>query len=237
LAHSHAIASLVPRTRVATSGRDVHQDIGAGVREIYSSVASTTLTMPTQVVANPLHATGNDIADISHVVLWALTAIDVDVASAVDGYAGEGAIDRMIRVSTEAAIPFSSAGSTGGQALGPQPVANALAILRDAEHVDLGVLYEADFGLACQAKSGRYNAPVALTLDFNSGHIAEPPEPADDDQRTRNRFAASRTDGSYAVVEDADSIAGEGLYDDSDTFNTATDDQLLNMAGWKIHAG
>ena len=161
-----------------------------------------------------------------------------DHAGATLAYAGEMAHERIERVCGEAGIAYASTGATArSQRLGPQPIGTPLQIIRDAEAVDRGVLFEAEFGLGYQGKQQRYNAPVLLALDFGSSHIAEPPQPADDDQRTRNRFTASRPDGAEATVEDAASIAAEGLYDDSATVNVYSDEQLPNIAGWRVHGG
>lgn len=161
----------------------------------------------------------------------------VSLASgALYGYAGELAKARISRMCTEGSIGFLAGGASQSQALGPQPIATRLGVMRDAEATDLGVLYEAEFGLAYQSKMDRYDAAVGMSLTYAT-HIADPLEPADDDQQTRNRFTATRSDGSEATIEDADSIAAEGLYDDSAAVNTYTDDQLVNIAGWLVHQG
>jgi hypothetical protein len=88
----------------------------------------------------------------------------------------------------------------------------------------------------------RYNAAVALALDLNQGHIAELPEPADDDQRTRNLWTASRPDGSEYTAEQTTGpmgtgAQGPGTYDDSLEVNVEDDDQLDDQAGWRLHLG
>lgn len=227
------------RITAAQSGADITVTLYVdGALENGGTVASRTLTMPTEVVVNPLGVTGNNIVDMAHIVVWAPTATQIDVAAATDGYAGEMAHERIERTCADAGIPYASTGKAStSQLLGPQPMATPLGVMRDAESVDTGVLYEAEFGLAYQTKAERYNAIVGLTLDFDLGQVAEAPEPADDDQKTVNRFTASRTGGSEATAEDSASIAADGLYDDSATVNVYADDQLVHVAGWRVHQG
>ncbi|MGE5827714.1 MAG: hypothetical protein ACM30G_05030 [Micromonosporaceae bacterium] len=236
--------------RLTQSGSGIATELWAdGVQVDTGTLASTTLGI-VGLLAGPVPAagaldaitvnnTGASIA-LGHVALFADSSAMAggDYHDAAIGYAGEMAHERIERMCSVAGIAYASTGATArSQQLGPQPIGTPLQVIRDAEAVDRGVLFEADFGLGYQGKQQRYNAPVLLALDFDQSHIAEAPQPADDDQRTRNRFTASRTDGSEATVEDADSIAAEGLYDDSLTVNTYTDEQLANYAGWRVHEG
>lgn len=155
-------------------------------------------------------------------------------ARAAFGYVGEQAHERVIRVCREEGIQLRcTAGKSA--ALGKQPVGTALAVLRDAERADLGVLYEHEFGLGYKALTEYYNQPVQLELDFNQGHIGEPPEADDSDLRVRNQWTVSRSDGSSATVLDHDYDVADGLVDGSTTLNVETDEQLAHVAGWLVH--
>lgn len=229
--------------------RVVGTQVGAGLREtLYvDGVAASpdgfdgTLEMPEHIVVNaalPVPAAASNPSSVSHLAIWQPYRSSATTYLAADGYAGEMAHERIERMCAVAGVTYASTGATArSQQLGPQPVATALQIIRDAESVDHGVVFESAFGLGYQGKQQRYNVPVGLALDFNASHIAEAPQPADDDQGTANRVAVSRTDGSEAIVEDSASVAAEGLYDDSETANTYTDEQLANIAGWHVHEG
>lgn len=204
---------------------------------------SGTLQMPLAVVVNAAvaaHSAAN-VDSASHLAFWAPYRSSDTTYGAADGYSGELAHDRIRRICSEESIPYKAA-SASTVAMGPQSRDKALAILREAEAADMGSLYEIDWGLGFQSTLDRYNAPVLLTLDFNQGNIAEPPQPADDDQRTRNKVTASRSDGSEYTAEQTDGpmgtgAQGPGVYDDSVTVNVETDSQLPSQAGWRVHLG
>jgi hypothetical protein len=162
-------------------------------------------------------------------------------AQAMNGHAGELAHERMRRLCREEGVQFTTQAATSA-AMGPQPTGTLLGLLRDCEVADQGVLHEYQYGLAYQALSERYNQPVAFNLDFDSGHIAGTPEPADDDQRLVNKFTASRPDGSSATAEEEAGTlgtgpGGSGVYDSSATVNVEADSQLADFASWRVHLG
>jgi hypothetical protein len=162
-----------------------------------------------------------------------------DIGAAGFGYVGERAHVRIARLCTEEAIIYSSVASTS-VALGPQPTATALDAMRDAETVDMGVLYERHFGLAYQSRAERYNAPVGLTLDFDAGDVAVEPEPTDDDQRILNRYTADRSGGATSTIEQTSGPLGSdtvGVYGNGATLNVYADSQLPDEAGWRVHVG
>src|SRR5678816_4731065 len=66
--------------------------------------------------------------------------------------------------------------------------------------------------------------------------------PADDDQRTRNRWTVSRSGGISTTVEQTTGTmgtgaGGPGVWKDSATVNVEDDDQLASEAGWRVHIG
>lgn len=162
-------------------------------------------------------------------------------APAMNGYTGEMAHERVIRLCREQRIPLLC-NATRSAVLGPQPRGRLLEVLRATEKADQGaVLYEHEFGLAYQSLPERYNQDVALTVDIALGQVAEDLEPDDNDLRFRNQWTAKRPDGSSATVQGRDGNAGETLgptdplYDDEDVFAVGTDAQLPHIAGWLAH--
>ncbi len=180
-----------------------------------------------------------------HVGFWADTAFTADTAvtnsQAFDGHAGELAHRRLARLCREERIPFTTDAVTSA-AMGPQRPGNILALLRECEAADQGLLTERGYGLAYQSMSQRYNQPVVFDLDFSSGHIAGVPTPADDIQRLVNRFTASRSGGSSATAEREDGplgtgTGGSGVFEGSASVNVEADTQLLSYAGMKVWLG
>lgn len=196
--------------------------------------------MPRQVRA---YATsGNSGWSTGHWALYTDPAILTSAniapnARAMSAFAGELAHERAIRLCREEGVSLVCT-SAISPAMGPQADASLLDNLRACETTDGGVLFESEFGLGFQSLDDRLNAPVQFELDFDQSHIADTPEPADDDQRIANRITVARSDGSYEIVEDADSIATNGLYETPRaTVNVDTDDELLDVGGRRLAAG
>lgn len=154
------------------------------------------------------------------------------------GYTGETAADRITRVSSEEGVSVAIIGDAGqSEAMGPQPVASYLDILRDCENADGGLLYERRDGrLAYQTRAARYNATTRLTL-ADMAAIAPPLEPTDDDQHLANDYTASRDGGGSARAFDQDHIDAVGQYASSGSVNVESDEQLPHQAGWRVHLG
>lgn len=226
-----------------------HQE-GAGLRltvyvdgvSFFDDGFNETVMMPTFFAVNTTYdpaspSFAGNIPFFSHAAFWnAIRATTPSTYLASDGYAGEQAHARIARLCSEEGVTFTGTASVS-PTMGPQGIDTFVTLLREAEGVDLGVLYERGFGLGYQSRTERHNAPVALTMDFDQGHIFVNPEHADDDQRTRNRWTVSRTGGGEATIEDTANIALNGLYDDSAELNLETDAQCEQEASWLVHVG
>ncbi|MDX3047551.1 alkaline phosphatase D family protein [Streptomyces scabiei] len=83
-----------------------------------------------------------------------------------------------------------------------------------------------------------------FALDYAAGHISDPFEPTDDDQKLRNEITARRTDGgeyTYSKTtgpqntnDPADNTDGVGVYDEGIEVNVADDAQLPDQAAWRV---
>lgn len=181
-----------------------------------------------------------DSTMVSH--LWVgddlLPFVDSTFQLVSDGYAGETAGARMVRLADEESLPLVVVGDTADTSpMGAQTSATLLDLLRECEDADLGVLHERGAGLGYLTRASRYNTGPVMVLDFASGHIAAPPEPTDDDQRLRNQVTVTRSRGSSVTARDEDSIAVDGLYSDDLTVNVETDGQATDHAYWRLHLG
>lgn len=165
-----------------------------------------------------------------------LPFVDANFSLVSNGYIGESASSRITRVAAESGIPVGAL-TGASEPMGRQKEANLLDLLRETEDADQGVLYERGNSLAYRPRSRRYNNPPTMALDWSLGHLDEPPEPQDDDQRLRNQWTVERVDGSSAVALDQASIDLVGLYDDSAELNIAHDDRLGDFASWLLHLG
>jgi len=117
-----------------------------------------------------------------------------------------------------------------------------LDLYRTSEATDGGVLYEQGFGLGYLTRVGRYNPPVSLAMDYAQGHLWQPPEPVDDDQRLRNRASVVRAFGSTGVFEKRTGPSGVdtvGPYETggSLTLNISPDENLVDRAALEVAQG
>lgn len=207
--------------------RSVGANFSVGVSDSYSGTAPSVVSVAAQALVDGMA--------VAH--LWAgddaLDLTDGTFAAVSNGYTGETAGARLTRLSGETGVPIQVlTGDT--EPMGAQKAGKFLDLFRECEAADLGVLYERGNGLTYRPRTRRYTPPVAMALDWSLGHLDEPPEPQDDDQRLRTYITANRTDGSYAVAYDPDAII---TYEDSVTLNIESDDRLEDFAAWLLHLG
>lgn len=155
-----------------------------------------------------------------------------------DGYAGETAGARAIRLAQAEGVPLLVMGDPAKTAaMGVQSASTFLALVRECEEADQGLLVERGAGLGLLTNRFRVNVPVGMALDFASGHIADAPEPTDDDLNLTNVVTLTRTNGSTVTALSASSVALSGAYTDELTVNLYLDAQLDDQAGWRLHMG
>lgn len=176
-------------------------------------------------------------------------ATDTGVYDFADtGFLGDDATARIDRLCAEEGIPVVFPGGTGPTTpVGPQRTAAALDLLADAADADLGILYEhrSTPALAFRRRVSLYNQRPALALDYTARHEVAPPlEPVDDDQTVRNDITLSRPGGSSArAVLDTGALSvlpppnGVGRYNTAESVSVRSDDQLSDLAAWRLHLG
>lgn len=220
---------------------DITTWLGGGFDMDNASVAGT-LGAITQVIINPFAQNLSDGITLGHVAIYSDASVDSDTITAVEGFDGDGTHSRVERLCTEENIPLESVFGAA-QFMGPQGTKTLLEMLREAEAAEQGLLFESGAGLVFRRLPELYNRPEGLTLDRLEGHLAEPPEPTDDDQRLRNDVKVSRPTGSFARYESEDpyyspsSATGPGRYDEERTLNLSFDSVLQQHAEWLVWLG
>ncbi|MFP3902389.1 MAG: hypothetical protein ACLFXM_16150 [Acidimicrobiia bacterium] len=196
------------------------------------TLAGTDLGRPS-AVANLYEAPADGIS-WGHLVVTTDTEVGW-LAPADRGWTGERAHERIDRLCNEERIPHAVHG-TASEPMGPQAASPILDLLREAEAVDGGVLYEDEAArLAYLTREGRYNQAPALEL--TGEHLAAPPEPTDDDAGLVNDVTVKREGGSSARAVDDESVAEEGRYEHEVTVNAESDGRLHHLAHWRKHLG
>ncbi|MFI5755618.1 hypothetical protein [Streptomyces sp. NPDC051569] len=195
---------------------------------------------------------------LGHLSVVAIPANANDNAGSViydgadSGFAGESAIDRLVRLAQEephlALSVIDGDRTRAAELMGPQRPAALLDLLQACAESDGGILHENREALALvyRDRTSLYNQRPVLTLDYAAaGEVAPPLEPTEDDQHLRNDITIQRDGGSSgrAVIETGPlsvlppEQGGVGLYDESVTLSLATDDQPLQIAAWRAVLG
>lgn len=120
--------------------------------------------------------------------------------------------------------------------MGPQQIDTLVANLQDIVATDGGRLTERAGGFRYRVRSTLHNQDDALTVTPQP-HMPVAPEPTRDNQNIRNDITADRPTGSSVHVTDQASIKQRGPVEDTITVNPATDDQLAQIAYWRLHIG
>ena len=225
------------RAEASQSGGNIALNVKVdGVTVITQTMTTQTLGGITQVTVNPTGEPDDEVPAIGHIAVWAPWSSTADTVAAFRGYAGETASARMVRLCAEDGIPNRVDGAGDSLAMGPQPSATLLPLLQECAETDGGILYERTDGtIGYLSRVSRYNRPADWALTY--GQLVPGVKPTDDDQQIRNDVTASRSGGSSAQRDDPDHIAIFGRYDDRISVNPATDEVLVNQAGWAVHVG
>lgn len=203
---------------------------------------SGTLTGTAGVVTSFLvpPSTGTNGFAIGHVAVWNTAPSLSRVDPAAYGFNGESPVTRISRLCVEQGDQVTATG-TSNSAMGIQSADTYVNLLRAAETVDQGLLYDGfNPGLSYTSRDLRENAAVGLTLDASQQDLTPPFAPLDDDQITLNSYTATRQGGSsYIATDTTDSLStgNIGTYSSSGTFNTQFDSDLQHDASWQVHLG
>lgn len=158
-----------------------------------------------------------------------------------NGWVGETAANRFIRLCQEEGVPFLVFGDPDASApMGPQRPGTLVDLLQECADAELGILCEQrhSIGLAFRTRGSLYNQDPLFDVDALSKGLVNPFDPVLDDQRLRNDITVTRVNGSSTTVTDDTSVGAEGRYQESvPALNVWTDGQLPDIAGWELHRG
>lgn len=228
----------VQQVTTTITGRIVCYDLVAGTGGGATSTATTgTIGAPQNWAI--YGGTGFQSAAAGPIVFYptASPVITAALIAAGRGFANETADARVVRICSERGVRLDLLAGTGSK-LGAQASDTLLGTLNEVATTDLGLLTEFHGGLRYRPRPRRYNQNARLALDFTQKHIAEPPEPTDDDQRLINDVTVSRRGGTQAVRSyDPANIAIHGTYDTSLTINPAADTDLPGHSTFRLYLG
>jgi hypothetical protein len=172
-------------------------------------------------------------ARFSHIFEGAETLpfVDNGFHQVANGYAGETASARIIRLMTEEGLIVNVPSATT-EALGVQTSMKFVDLIRECEAADGGLLIERGPAYVYLPRESRYNPEVRLPLDWTGGDLAEAPAPTDDDQRLFTRWKVSRKFGSEAVYVNEVAKARHGQITNTKEINIDSDSRLAWHAAW-----
>lgn len=199
---------------------------------------ATTYTLPSISRFALVTAAGSSSIAVGYVCVWTSAQPVGDMTDAILGHAGELATARAGRIAAENSIALTTVtGVVASQPMGPQSMATPAALLDEAAQIDNALLYDGGVSgnLVFSSGTARYNAPVALTLDYTKGHIGSKYAGTKDDQNYANDTAATRNSGATATSVDSTRIAIDDDYDQQFNVNAYTDGQMSGIASWQTH--
>lgn len=204
------------------------------------SIATTTIQGVAYVAPVSLPGTGPSTA-FSHIAVFegAPPAI-ADTVDAAFGYPGEHAGARFVRLSAEASIEDTIAGTAADTVpMGPQFRGTLAAQYAEIAATDDGLVADSgdETGVTYKTGRDRYNQDPTLTLDYAAFEIAPPLRPVLDDKAIRNDVTAERRAGASVRAFDQASIDTYGRYDAKPVVNVFSDAVIAASAGWFLHIG
>lgn len=213
------------------------------------TVAGQTIGAPRALNISPYTQVGSSA--IGHAILRNNIISIFTFAAQLRGYEGEFAQERIARLCLEndgINNTFIRSSILDGTAVGVQGRKTMLDLLDEAVTADLGYLHESRDIIGFVHRYGRslYNQDAVLTLDYAAGQVQPPFGQVDDDQLLLNDFTAKRDGGSaYQATKTTGPLSltsptsgqGVGRYDDTQTYVVAKDNQLPDIATWKVHLG
>lgn len=216
----------------------------------WATFANTTFfpTYTQIVVGGPLAPTLGDVFNgtLSHVGVYVQTDTGITDARFLahfnagnNGFSGETAQARITRYASYLGVPAAEIGTETGLLLGVPHVdttdASALDLMQRVTTSEFGLLFDDPSGnLTFHARSHRYNAASALTLDVSAQEVEADFAPKLDDQGLLNDLTASRPSGIAIRSIDAASIADNGYFRDSLELLTTSDAEVQSAADWRV---
>lgn len=242
------------RFSIGLTQNGANVDITLGLLEPNASVAfiltDTLVGLTVGRVRSMSIGSPDDMEDstMGHATFQSAETNLFDIVEQLDGYNGERAGTRIVRLASEQGFTARYSGPTADQIkLGPQRADKFVEVLQVASKSDLGFLLEhrEQLELYLRDRSTLYNQTPRLVLDYSQGLISPPFDPDDDDKLTKNSVIVTVDEGSSsapAVLETGrmsiqDPPYGVGLYDVEETFSLESSRKAEDMSYWILHTG
>ena len=198
-----------------------------------------------EITVNPF-GVSLDSAAFGHLTTQGVDADLFDMWAQMKAYAGEDADDRLQRLADENFIElrFDGAGLPTAR-LDAQQAADVNSLMDEAVETDGGILFEprTRHDLTYRTLSSIYTQTPVARINYTD-NLLTPFEPVDDDRFTRNSVTVTRREGSSVTLDELDGPMsiydppdGVGIYESSATLSLASDEDVDDQAGWRLHMG
>lgn len=171
----------------------------------------------------------------------------VAVIQGLNGWAGETAAARWLRLCTEQGVAASVIGSASTTApMGPQKPDTFENLRAECVATEDALEYGARnaSNLLFRTRASRQNVNAVLAVDFNGGDIVPPMPEKYDDVGTENKITLKNRDGRELTVVDTTSImstnpppAGVGVAQKTYDVNFQSSDTMARGAEWYLARG
>ena len=222
-----------------------------------TSSATTSATGIAGYVAQALPVTGGGWPDtvLGHVQVQSAWVSLFTLGGALAAHVAEPAGTRFARLCAENSIACRTRGNIADTTLmGVQPSGTLVTLLQACADADQGVWTELRqvLGWGYVTRKALYNQPATVTLSYLSDHLSMwTTPPARDDQVIVNDVTYTADDGSSVrmfaapgqpitggrMSTAAPASGGVGTYAQSYSVSVASDTQLSDLCGWKLHVG
>lgn len=165
---------------------------------VVGTVNSTTVSDASSVIFSPGSNWGN--VCVGHAAVFYGNPPIASTADAVNGWTGENAMNRFVRLCNEEGIPVETIGSSA-TTMGPQADDTFCNVVQEIETTDGGLLYETRdaFGLGYRSEASMLNQSVSTTLDYSQQQVGQTLQPVVDDALTHNDIILTNNYDGYSV--------------------------------------
>jgi len=206
------------------------------------------------VLTPPFSGVWTDVT-VGHVHVQSAWVNVFTLGSALAAHLGEPAGTRFARLCNENGIPVRTRGNLADTTLmGVQPTGTLVTLLQACADADQGLWGECRqvLGWSYTTRKALYSQPATATLSYASDHLSMwTTPPTRDDQVIVNDVTYQNDSGSsarmYAAAGQpitggrmstaAPGSGGVGTYAQTYSISAASDSQLPDLAGWKLHLG
>lgn len=228
--------------RVARSGGTVTASV---VVDGGTRVTGTSTTDSSTWSLRKIWVGANFSATLAHAAIYVGTAladsrIAAHATAGLTGFTTDASGARIQRYARYAGIPAAEVSVEVGvsTSIAHKDTTGALpsALMQAVAGTEDGVVFDGKDGtLTFHARSHRYGAASAFTLDANLGDVEDGFAPKLDDQHLTNDMTASRPNGITVRSTNDASITEYGYYRETLEILTTSDNEVQSRADWEVN--